>query len=74
MLTVYTTKTCAFCPLVKNYLSMKKADYKEVDVSNDIDTRSELLKLTGMQTVPITTDGNRFVVGWKPAELATLIA
>lgn len=74
MLTVYTTKTCAFCPMVKKYLSMKKTDYREVDVSDDPNIRAELFRVTGMQTVPVTMDGERFVVGWNPAKLSELIA
>lgn len=74
MLTVYTTDSCAFCPMVKKYLSHKNVEYQEVNVTNDQETRGKLFKETGMLTVPVTTDGNSFVVGWKPLELARLLA
>lgn len=74
MLSVYTTRACAYCPLVKRFLQFKDVEYQEIDVSSDADKRSELFNLTGLMTVPVTTKGDKFVVGWKPAELAQLIA
>lgn len=70
MLTVYTTENCAFCPMVKKYLQLKNVPYKEVDVTNDSKMRDELIKITGMLTVPVTTDGTNHVVGFNPAKLA----
>lgn len=74
MLTVYTTNACAYCTMVKRYLTLKKVDYQEVDITNDMDTRDRLRKLTGFTTVPITTKEDKFVVGWQPSQLANLIA
>lgn len=73
MLTVYTTNSCAFCPMVKKFLTMKKVEYKEVDVTLDNEKRSELFKKTGLMSVPVTTDGDSFVVGWNPGQLAALL-
>ena len=74
MVTVYTTQTCAYCPLVKKYLEAKGVEYEAVDVTEDKDKREELLSLTGMMSVPVTTKDKNFVVGFKPGELAKLIA
>lgn len=70
MLTVYTTNGCAFCPMVKKFLTMKNQPFQEVDVTNDLTLRKKLLDATGMSTVPVTTDGHEFVVGWNPSRLA----
>lgn len=73
MLTVYTTESCAYCPMVKKFLRMRGAEFTEVDVTNDIKKRDELYKQTGQLTVPITTNGKDFIIGFKPALLANLI-
>ena len=70
MLTVYTTQSCAFCPMVKKYLTIKNLPFQEVDITNDNDTRDRLHRATGFMTVPVTTDGSDFVVGFKPGLLA----
>lgn len=72
MLKVYTTETCAYCVMVKRYLQAKGLEYEEVDVTNDPETRQQLLDKTGMMSVPVTTDGENFVVGFQPGQLAKL--
>ena len=74
MLTVYTTNTCAYCKMVKKYLTSKKVEYQEVDISEDNTMREKLLSMTGFTSVPVTTREEKFVVGFRPAELANLIA
>ena len=70
MLTVYTTQSCGYCPMVKKYLTVKNVEFQAVDVTNDPEKRQELLEKTGMMTVPVTTDGESYVVGFQPALLA----
>lgn len=72
MLIVYTTKTCAYCPMVKKYLTMKNLAYKEVDLTEDAEKRQELFDITGQLTVPITTNGKDYIIGFKPALLSKL--
>lgn len=73
MLTVYTTDTCAYCPMVKQYLKHKNVEFVEVNVSNDQETRSKLFNATGMLTVPVVSNGTDYVVGYNPANLSKLI-
>lgn len=72
MVTVYTTNSCAFCPMVKKFLTIKNIAYQEIDVTNDQATRTMLLQKTGMQQVPVTMNGDSFVVGYNPARLAQI--
>jgi glutaredoxin 3 len=74
VITVYTTPTCAYCPMVKKYLTSKGVEFNTVDLEADTEQRKRLFELTGAMTVPITTDGTQYIIGWKPAELATLIS
>jgi glutaredoxin len=60
--------------MVKKYLTLKGVEYEAVDVTNDPEKRQELLEKTGMMSVPVTTNGDNYVVGFKPADLAKLIA
>jgi glutaredoxin len=82
MIRVYTTATCAYCAMVKKYLTSKGKDFETVDITDDPDTRQYLMDVTGAMTVPITmsteyTDDlggmdTKYIIGWKPAELALL--
>lgn len=74
MITVYTTDTCAYCVMAKKYLQIKGVEYKEVDVTDDAETRSMLQEKTGMTTVPVIRKGESFISGFQPALLSKLIA
>ena len=74
-ITIFTTKDCAYCPMVKKFLKLKGVEYEEWDVTDDGNMREVLRTNTGYSTVPVTTDGEgTWIVGWKPGELAKLIA
>lgn len=73
MITVYTTKTCAYCSLVKQFLTMKGKEYKVVDLEENPEVRQSLFEKTGALTVPITQAGDQFVVGWNRSRLAEVI-
>lgn len=73
MITIYKTPSCAYCPMVQKLYTNKGIDYKVVDIENDTAIRQELLEITGAMTVPITTDGKKYVIGWQPRQLLELI-
>ncbi|HEX9679592.1 MAG TPA: glutaredoxin family protein [Candidatus Saccharimonadales bacterium] len=58
-ITVYTTNNCAYCVMVKKYLSSKGHQYDEVNVELNPDRRQEVMDISGARTVPVTviTDG-----------------
>lgn len=73
MITVYSTKTCAWCVQVTRYLELKKIVFQKVFIDDDVETRQTLLDKTGMTSVPVTTDGQTYVVGWNAEALSKLI-
>lgn len=52
MLTIYTKDYCPYCIQAKNLLSSLGATYEEVDVTHDQDTLMDIVKKSGMRTVP----------------------
>ena len=52
MITLYTKDYCPYCVKAKNLLSSLGANYKEIDVTHDIDTLISIAKKSGMRTVP----------------------
>jgi Glutaredoxin and related proteins len=70
---VYTTKTCAFCKEVVRFLGHKNKKYTEIDVTNDVDKRIELQKITNYTTIPVTKIGDEYIVGWQPLKLSAAL-
>jgi glutaredoxin 3 len=70
MITVFTTNTCAYCKMVKQYLTMKGKEFEVVNLDDNPEKRQELINKTGAMTVPITQVGEEYIVGWNPSKLA----
>lgn len=78
-ITIYTSNTCAYCPMVKQYLKLKGQAYDEVNVENEPTRRDEVQQLTGQTRVPVTVvtsdDGSRDVtIGYNLGKLSSAIA
>ncbi len=52
MLTVYTKDYCPYCIQAKNLLTSLGAAYEEIDVTDNQDILIEIVKKSGMRTVP----------------------
>lgn len=76
---IYTTKTCAYCRPVKDFLKQKDVSYEEVDLDEHPARRQELLQLSGQFAVPVTVitsdDGSKdMVVGFNLPKLAAAVS
>lgn len=74
MITVFTTSTCAYCKMVKQYLTLKGKEFKEVNLNDNPEIHQQLIEKTGAMTVPQTQIGDRIVVGWNRSALAEALA
>lgn len=78
-ITIFTTSTCAYCPMVKKFLAAKGLMYDEVNLEEHPERQAEVLKLSGALTVPVTVvtkqdDSQSVVIGYNLAKLAPAIA
>lgn len=78
-ITIFTTTTCAYCPMVKKYLASKGLAYDEVNLDEHPERQAEVLQMSGALTVPVTVvtkddDSKAVVVGYNLAKLAPAVA
>ncbi|MFH1621273.1 MAG: Uxx-star family glutaredoxin-like (seleno)protein [Patescibacteria group bacterium] len=66
---VYSTPTCPYCKLAKEYLKEKNIPYKEIDVSSDPAAANEMVKKSGQMGVPVVEVGSQIIVGWNKGAL-----
>ena len=71
--TIYTTPTCHFCALTKDYFAANNVKYTAFDVASDADKRQEMIEMTGQMGVPVIRIGNDVVIGFDKAKLAELL-
>jgi len=66
---VYTSPTCPYCTMVKEFLSQKGISFEERDVSRNPSYAQELVRSTGQMGVPVTIINGEIVVGFDRGRL-----
>jgi len=70
---VYTSPTCTYCYVVKIFLKKNNIEFEEIDISEDVKSGKRLEEKTGVETVPVTFVGDKFVVGYDKKKLKELL-
>jgi len=70
---IYSTPTCGYCNLAKDFFKENNVEYEEKDVAVDEAAREEMVNKSNQMGVPvIDVDGN-VVVGFDQARLSQLL-
>lgn len=72
-ITVYTTNSCPYCVMMKNYLKDQGLPFKEVNVQQDQRAANKLVATTGHLGVPQTEVNGQWVLGYDPEKIMKLI-
>ncbi|MBP1917393.1 glutaredoxin-like YruB-family protein [Lederbergia galactosidilyticus] len=72
-ITVYTTSTCPYCDMMKNFLKEKEIPFKEVNVQQDPIAANRLVQTTGQMGVPQTEINGQWVLGFDPNRVMQLL-
>lgn len=72
--TIYSTPTCHFCHMAKDFFDANHIAYKDVDVASDAAARQTMLDKSGTMGVPQIYVGDSFVLGFDEPKLRSLLA
>ena len=72
-ITIYTTPTCPYCHMAKDFFSETKIDFEEIDVSKDQEKAEEMVKLSGQMGVPVIRIDDEIIIGFDKERIASLI-
>jgi len=67
--TVYSTPSCSYCTMVKEFLKKKQIPFTDYDVSRDQGRADEMIRKSGQMGVPVVDVNGRILVGYRPAEI-----
>ena len=73
-ITVYTTSTCPWCRMLKDYLTDKKVKFRNIDVGMDSKAAKEMVDKSGQMGVPQIEINGRIIVGFDKEELEKELA
>ena len=69
---IYSSNTCGYCTMAKEYFTEKGVAYTEKNVSTDIEARKELMS-KGFMGVPVIYVEDEVIQGFDKAKLDSLL-
>lgn len=70
---VYSTPSCPWCTVAKNYLSSRNVPFEDVDVSRNRDAAMEMIQKSGQRGVPVLDINGKIIIGFDKETIDTLI-
>lgn len=71
--TIYSTPTCHYCNMAKDYFNANGVTYEAFDVASDSEKRKEMMEKSGQLGVPVIQVDNQIVVGFNKTKLSQLL-
>ncbi|MGD0328539.1 MAG: glutaredoxin domain-containing protein [Minisyncoccia bacterium] len=69
IVTIYSTPTCHFCQIAKDFLKEKGINFTEFDVAHDLERRQEMIQKSGQMGVPVIFVGEEMIIGFDREKL-----
>jgi glutaredoxin 3 len=70
---IYSTPTCPYCIMAKQYISAKGLSYQNIDVSVDQASAQEMVKLSGQMGVPVILINGIVITGFDKSKIDSLL-
>jgi glutaredoxin 3 len=70
---VYSTPTCPYCRLAKDYLNEKGIEFADYNVATDLEARNVMVQKSGQLGVPVIEVDGQVIVGFNKQKLEELI-
>jgi len=66
---VYSTTTCPFCVMVKDWLKEKNVEYSDFNVGLDQEKAKEMMEKSGQMGVPVIDIEGEIIIGFDKPKL-----
>ncbi len=73
MITIYSTPTCVYCKNLKEYLSSKNVEFKDIDVSKDEKELEKMVAISGQMGVPVVDIDGNIIIGFDRQKIDQLL-
>ncbi|MBZ9569738.1 glutaredoxin family protein [Patescibacteria group bacterium] len=73
MIKVFSTPTCPYCHVLKQFLKENNIEFEDIDVSKDEKAREEMIKKSGQFGVPVIEIDGEIVIGFDKEKISELL-
>ncbi|MEM2956485.1 MAG: glutaredoxin family protein [Candidatus Pacearchaeota archaeon] len=70
---VYSTSTCPYCDMAKEFLRKNKIKFLDIDVNENKNAARDMIKKSGQTGVPVIEIDNQIVIGFNKQKLKELL-
>jgi glutaredoxin 3 len=71
--TIYSTPSCHFCHMAKDFFKEKNVPFTDYDVAADTAKRAEMVEKSGQMGVPVIQIGDNLIVGFNKPVITQLL-
>ena len=71
--TIYSTPSCHFCHMAKEFFKEKNIAYTDYDVASDTAKRQEMIEKSGQMGVPVIQIDNDLIIGFNKPKVIELL-
>ncbi len=71
--TIYSTPTCGYCNMAKDFFKENDIEFEEFNVAEDEEKRNEMIQKSGQMGVPVIYVDDEMSVGFDKARLTELL-
>ena len=72
-ITIYSTPSCHFCHMAKDFFKENNLAYTEHDVASDQEQRKIMMEKSGQLGVPVIFIGDEMVIGFNKPKILKLL-
>ncbi len=66
---IYTTNTCPYCDMAKDYMKEKKIKYDEINVESDESAAKDMIEKSGQMGVPVLDINGKIIIGFDKEKI-----
>ena len=70
---IYSTPTCHFCAMTKEFLKENNVPFEDIDVWSNVEARKEMVEKSGQMGVPVIQIDNNIIIGFQKEKIANLL-
>lgn len=67
---IYSTSTCPYCHLAKEFLKENKIEFKDYNVQEDQKALDEMIKKSGQYGVPVLDIDGEIIIGFDKEKIS----
>ena len=71
--TIYTTPSCVYCKMTKEFFAKNGVQYEELNVATDAKAREDMVAKSHQLGVPVIDVDGSIVIGFDQKNLETLL-